>query len=219
MRIREIALAIALAACVHDSSPDTRGLSAEKMARSGLGAWIVMEIDSSIYVGELIAISDTKLYILRDDKFGYVKLDGIQKATVWLYDVAIEGLTGWRVLGSLSTLTYGFFFILSLPIWLVTSAGVINAEIDASKLEYPQTSWNERALGAVSAGIAARHHQNGSDLPAARCQASGRAIGARRGIATRRGCAERRRSATTARREPRGRGRPRCALAGAAWRA
>lgn len=86
--------------------------------------------------GELLAADPQGLTVLDEaNDIVHVEAEHIKDVEVVLYDSG-AGVTGvWTGLGALSSLTHGYFAILSIPVWIVTGAvASFNARSD-SKLE------------------------------------------------------------------------------------
>jgi hypothetical protein len=119
-------LALALAcSCATNPTPDDRRVSQEEAISSGKGAYAFVRSDGAAAVaGELIASGSGRLSVLTDHG-GLVDVDFARVAdlTLGVHDNDFGGIAAWTVLGSLSTISHGFFLIFSLPVWLASGIG------------------------------------------------------------------------------------------------
>jgi hypothetical protein len=154
MRIREIAAVIAIAAvataCVEN--PDPRSPSLEKMQTEGIGGWIVATARSGWSVqGELISATPEYIHILRVGQPGaalvYMRTSDVVGASVYTYE-AEGGLGVFGFLGTLSTISHGFFLVLSAPVWMIATAIAVSYESKHILLEYPDASLQDIAMWA-----------------------------------------------------------------------
>ncbi len=146
MRTRELVLLAALmGACV--DNPDPRHPSIERMERQGYGSFITITTLSGQEVsGELISVERSVIRVLR---FGagtgaltWVASTDVKSADVYEYE-AEGGFAGWTLLGTLSTVTHGFFLILSGPVWILTGSIAASVESRHIVLSYPEHGWGE----------------------------------------------------------------------------
>jgi hypothetical protein len=126
---RLLALVVACS-CASNPTPSDRRLSQEEAISSGKGAYaLVRTHDGASQAGELIAASSDHMLLLTD--LGHlVEIDGtrVAKLTLGVHDNNEDAFVLWGVLGSLSTISHGFFLIYSFPIWLVSSIGATAQE-------------------------------------------------------------------------------------------
>lgn len=140
-----IALVVAvimLGACVQN--PDPREISIEMMQREGHGGWIVIEHRDGILQGELLAIDDATVYVndVTRNQTLSVPIRAILKAELFRYE-SDAGFGAWGVLGSLSTISHGFFLIFTFPIWVLTSSIAATAESRHVRDQYPEGDISE----------------------------------------------------------------------------
>jgi len=144
MRTREliaaIAIAAAAAACVEN--PDPRSPSLVKMQTEGVGAWVVVTARAGWAVeGELISLTSEYMHVLRVGQPGaalvYLRTADVARAKVYTYE-SEGGLGVAGFLGTLSTISHGFFLILTAPVWIITTAIAVAAEKNHVELDYPE---------------------------------------------------------------------------------
>jgi len=146
MRIRELVmLGALLGACV--DNPDPRHPSIERTERQGYGAFITITTLSGQEVsGELISVERSVIRVLR---FGagtgaltWVASTDVKSAEVYEYE-AEGGFAAWTLLGVLSTISHGFFLVLSAPVWIISGSIAGGLESRHMILSYPEHSWGE----------------------------------------------------------------------------
>ncbi len=146
MRIRELVMLAALfGGCVEN--PDPRHPSIERTERQGFGAFITITTLAGQEVsGELISVERSVVRVLR---FGagtgaltWVATTDVKAATVYTYEP--EGAyAAWTIFGVLSTVTHGFFLIISAPVWILTGSIAGSVESRHVILSYPEHGWGE----------------------------------------------------------------------------
>ena len=126
MKARAPLLALALAcSCATNPTPDDRRVSQEEAISSGKGAYAFVRYDGGASVaGELIASAYGHLYVLTDHG-GLVDVayPRVADLTLGVHDNDFGGIVAWTLLGSLSTISHGFFLLFSLPVWLASGIG------------------------------------------------------------------------------------------------
>jgi hypothetical protein len=151
MLTRELViLVVATAACV--SSPDPRGRSIATVQRGGHGGWIqVTARDGQRISGELISVEPTGIRVLAvvpaSGSVFLPKAD-IRSARLWAWETEHGTPTAWGLLGTASTVSHGYLFVLSAPVWLIVTGLVGHLESRASTIDYPREGWEEIAIWA-----------------------------------------------------------------------
>lgn len=124
-----------MAGCV--STPGPKGwLPTPKQALSdAFGAWMIVEHGTlgrtKIAEGEFIAVQKLRVYILPQygEDIESIPINTINKVTLAVYrEHSYAGL--WTLLGSLSTISHGYFLVASFPIWLL--GGALNTAAESS---------------------------------------------------------------------------------------
>jgi hypothetical protein len=156
------ALALVLAcSCALNPTPSDRRLSQEEAISSGKGAFaLVRTLEGGSETGELIAASDDHLLLLTD--LGHlIRIDGrqVRELTLGVHDNAENAFLLWGVLGSLSTISHGYFLIFSFPIWLVSSIGATAQEsrrgLFSCPADTPETARTPMSMSACLAAAGA----------------------------------------------------------------
>lgn len=151
MRTRELVLLAALlGGCV--ANPDPRHPSIERTERAGYGAFITITTLAGQEVsGELISVERSVIRVLR---FGagagaltWVATTDVKSADLYTYE-SEGGLSAWTLFGVLSTVSHGFFLVISAPVWILTGAIAGSVESRHVVLSYPEHTWGEIAIWA-----------------------------------------------------------------------
>ena len=150
MRIRDLAIAIALASCA--TNPDPRPRSIETVQQDGHGAWIEVHLRSGgELAGELIAVDADQLRVLVGAPalaVVPVRRQAIAFADLWAYRTEEGNYLPWGLLGTASTVSHGYFLIFSAPIWLLTTAITSANESRAALTRYPDEPWERLSVWA-----------------------------------------------------------------------
>ena len=99
------------------------------------GAWTRIEGRAFVGEGELLAAENEYLALSRDDHVTLVPSGCIERVKLAAFEGAPEQTGLWGAAGSMSTASHGFFFVFSLPIWLVTTGSATYAHSKAGILQ------------------------------------------------------------------------------------
>jgi hypothetical protein len=137
-----------LAACI--SNPDPRNVAQKQVLRDGHGGWIeVVHANGYTDHGELIAVTSTTLVVLTPtNEVVTDRIDTVQSAELFEYDTEHAKLGAWGGIGALSSVSHGFFAIISIPIWVATTITTEAIQSRSSRLTYPDDAWTEFAKWA-----------------------------------------------------------------------
>jgi hypothetical protein len=147
MRVPSLCLAFTLAACL--SNPDPRMPSVDDTQKSPFGGWIaVTHKDGVVIHGELLAIDADKIWVYSTtNQTESLSLHDVTKAELFKYE-ADWGIGLWGFLGSVSTISHGFFLVFSFPIWVISSSVVAAIESYHVRLRLPEDNIDELAKWA-----------------------------------------------------------------------
>lgn len=177
MRSRELVAAVVLAAlaagtpgCLRNPDPMPRSMSSvESDARGGFA--VVTVPGKGVFHGELIAISPLEVWVLVGDAMLHEPLARVSKLEIHPYRVPVGGLAATGALGTLSTLSHGFFLVISAPLWIVTT--VISGAMYSrtARERYDGGNWDELAKWArfpqgMPAGLTREELLRGRQAPA-----------------------------------------------------
>lgn len=146
MRIRSLVLAAALAGAGCATNPDPRGYSYEVIQRTAYGGWIELTLTSGAQDrGELLVVGGDDVTVLDDMNFVETfPRAQIATARLWKYHRP-DGNGVWGLIGSLTTISHGFFLIFTLPVWIATTSIGAGVDSAAQHLDVPGDDWDELA--------------------------------------------------------------------------
>ena len=152
----EIVLAcIIISGCASVSVPKGWLEEPADVQASEFGGWVTVyssQVTGDDYEGELLAIDDDQLVLLSQfDEVVYMPWEGIINAKLIPYDPQLKRITKWANLGALSALpilpvmlaissttsngglsslgSHGFFFVFSVPIWIIAGTWATHAHL------------------------------------------------------------------------------------------
>lgn len=132
--------------CVSTPGPEGWLPTPKEALPDAFGAWMIVEsvseADKKISEGEFIAVQNKKVYLLTKNNLIVISTDKVRHVTLATYrEKRIVGV--WTFLGTLSTISHGFYSLISVPIWL--SSGIWNAAAESSSgiLKISALNWQE----------------------------------------------------------------------------
>ncbi|HTK82689.1 MAG TPA: hypothetical protein VL633_10385 [Bacteroidota bacterium] len=138
---------LAVAGCASTSAPPGWLPNAEDVQQNVYGGWITAEIDSSNITkkvsGELLAVEQDSVYILTYSGLRPMYRNDIARAKVAFFEGDYGGMRAWTLVGTLSTLSHGFYLLISAPLWILAGTVAVSAATHDQLIEYPRHSWNE----------------------------------------------------------------------------
>jgi hypothetical protein len=147
MRARSLVPLLAVAACA--TNPDPRTRPVDLVARDGHGGWIVVTARRGAEIaGELIAIDPGAVRVLGPTGLVSIARSDVESARLWAWDSEHGGVAAWGTLGTLSTVSHGFFLVFSAPVWILTTTITTAVESHAPILRYPGDGWDKLAIWA-----------------------------------------------------------------------
>ncbi|HWO21977.1 MAG TPA: hypothetical protein VNO30_24615 [Kofleriaceae bacterium] len=159
MRSRELAaLAAALlvsasvgagaGGCLHNPDPTPRSMA--EVQSDAHGGYAVVKVGGQVHQGELIAIGPDGVWVLVGGSLVHTPLERASGIEVHPYDVSIAGVAGWGLLGTLSTITHGFFLVFTAPIWTLTAVltGASHSRTALEEYDSHRDNWQDLAKWA-----------------------------------------------------------------------
>jgi hypothetical protein len=141
-RVLAALLAASLAGCASNPAPKGWLPPAVKAQEQAYGGWISLTCRKAEAVahveGELIAVSDDRVYVLTDTGLVEVPHESVAKATLAAYATGDGQLAGWSALGTLSTLSHGGYLLITAPLWIIAGITAAAGESRAGLLHYPE---------------------------------------------------------------------------------
>lgn len=137
-------LLILIVGCATNTAP--RGwLDVPKASQSKtFGGWLEVEHGENSakrVQGELIALSPDRVFVLTDDGLLEIPKTTISQAKLTAYDSGAVALGVWTFLGTLSTISHGFFLIISAPVWVIGGSAATAVQSHKPVISYPKNSW------------------------------------------------------------------------------
>ncbi len=123
-------LALVFAACVANPAPSGWLAPAGDAQRDPYGGWIQLDVrpaaaaDTSTRVeGELIAVHPDSIFVLTPDGvFHAFARSDVVFARVAFFSASWGLLALWSTLGTLGTISHGYYLALSAPAWLIAGS-------------------------------------------------------------------------------------------------
>jgi len=133
--------------CVSVKAPDNWLPEPENSVKELFGAWITIKVvdGSNPIGGEFIAFQNDSLFVFTSQNIRSINREKILNVVIDLYQRETSKVAIWSTLGTLSTLSHGFFLIFSAPIWAISG---IASSIGASysglfEEDFPSNEWFE----------------------------------------------------------------------------
>ncbi len=128
--------------CATTHAPRGWLASASAIRTDTYGAWINVEYDSvskekAQLGGELIAISKDSIYIA-NETFYIIALSSIKSARLVTYKSNAEVIGGLVLLGTLSTISHGWFLIFTAPMWIIGGSIASGVRSFEPIVDYPK---------------------------------------------------------------------------------
>ncbi len=126
-------LAAALGGCAHQ-----RPLLPREEARGGATAASIEEVptcghqvtvslkNQQVVEGELIAADATALHVLDADRLASIAAAEIDRVTVRVLPNSSGSVAGAMVLGTISTVSNGYFLVFTAPLWIISGIAAWN---------------------------------------------------------------------------------------------
>jgi hypothetical protein len=144
-----IAVMIIALGCASSKAPDDWLPAPKDVPHDVYGGWLNLKLDAGanrflIQSGEFIAVRDsTVILISQEGKSLIFPMPLVRRATLELHQKE-TGQAGLATLGGvLSTLSHGFYLLISAPIWLITGTGASSSvsHIDHFETDNPSIGW------------------------------------------------------------------------------
>ena len=112
-------LTLFIFSCASTNAPRGWLASPTEMQTETYGGWLQLNIKTQAQlVGELIAISKDSIYIVNESFYAIAQSD-IKSARMVIYESNSVDMGGLVALGTLSTISNGFYLILTAPMWII----------------------------------------------------------------------------------------------------
>lgn len=111
------------------------GVSLSQVPARGFFVDVDNEDPFSDAEGELLAVEQDNLMLLTEDGAVAMPLRRVKRVRIELYPSDALVLAAWSVGGILSTVSHGFFLILTAPAWLILGGGLTIHSATTNKLD------------------------------------------------------------------------------------
>ena len=137
--------ALASGCLAASTAPEGWRRSKEDVARVALGSWTRVESRRAspssppalVVDGELIAADGKSVVLAKGGDVTVVPATCVDRMTVAAFEPGVADTIALGSVGGLSTLSHGFFLVISAPIWFLTTLGATWAQSGAGTLEKP----------------------------------------------------------------------------------
>ncbi|MCA9601974.1 MAG: hypothetical protein R3A78_13355 [Polyangiales bacterium] len=133
-----------LAGCRSNPTPDSMRWTHEEMQTVPYGNFLFVEFRNRATAGgELIAIGDDSIWVrgvnaqTKEQNLFRIRIAEVLTARLARYTAHDEILYVWGFVGTLSSLTHGYFLVLSAPVWAGTTVGIAEIRNRAAIADYP----------------------------------------------------------------------------------
>jgi hypothetical protein len=138
------------AACANNPAPSGWLPTPDDAPQDPYGAWIVVQHARGETDGELIAVHEDSVFVLtQSGRLAGFAHGGINQARIAYFDAQWVGLAVWTFVGSLATISNGYFAGFTLPLWLIAgpiaTASQSRAPLESVKRE---SQWAEMRMYA-----------------------------------------------------------------------
>jgi len=143
-------VAILATACATNTAPSGFLPSPREAAHtSAYGAWIELKVLGSsrerTVHGELLAVTADTVWVLSDSSVAVLPTTVVGRGKLTAWRSGTGAVTGWTVLGVVSTLSNGVLLIFTAPLWIITGTLAGSNESYAPQRDVPPLRWAELA--------------------------------------------------------------------------
>ena len=143
-----LGIAVGSGGCAHNSAPKgwlPRPVEAQAAA---YGGWIELSYNQATGQradGELIAVSADSVWLFGQDQALVIPITAVKRGKLTAYAAEKGRLVLWTLVGTLSTISNGWFLIFSAPMWIVGGSLAVGGESRAPERKSQRLSWEELA--------------------------------------------------------------------------
>jgi hypothetical protein len=136
--MRGLSLLVLVAGCASNPAPSGVLPTPEELATTAHGGYVLVWHRSGAQTqGELLAAGKDQVWVLTDRGASAIPVSEIESMRMAIYRTGEMAMTGWGAAGTISTLSHGFFLVISVPVWLITTAISTGVESRRALLDYP----------------------------------------------------------------------------------
>ena len=148
--VPRLALAtLVTAACARTSVPEGWLPEPAEAMSSAHGGWMELHYrageERRFATGELIAVDADSVWILGDSGAVTIATAHADSGRAWAYQPRSREIGLWTLGGTVSTISNGFFLVLTAPMWIIGGTIAGGKEIRAAQRRAPELAWAELA--------------------------------------------------------------------------
>lgn len=140
--------AITLSSCATNHAPSGWLPDRKNIAQEAYGGWLYVEwrgrlAEEEVTQGEFIGVYDTTCYIFDHTVLIHVPIERISYASLKIHNDDRGAFFAWTLLGSIATISNGFYLVFTFPAWLIAGSIVTSNEANSGLFveEYPEAGW------------------------------------------------------------------------------
>ena len=140
--------AVACAGCARNSAPEGWLPKPKDAQATAYGGWIELRYNQGTEQradGELIAVSADSVWVLSRDQALVIPTTAVRAGKLAAYAAQKGGRTLWTVVGTLSTISNGWFLFFTAPMWIIGGPFAVGSESRAPERKSPPLIWGELA--------------------------------------------------------------------------
>ncbi len=142
--MRSMTLSLCLAACRSSSAPLEYRDRPRALASRVSGSWVeIRRVDGAYRYGELLAAAGDTLFAIHRDTLHAIPRDSVYRVELTRYRPSTGGLATWAALGALSTISHGFYLVLTAPTWIIT--GIVASTVESRRAIWHTTDFKALA--------------------------------------------------------------------------
>jgi len=132
--------------CASNTAPRGWLPTAEGSQQDAYGGWITVEYADSNHPktvdGELLAVMPEKILVYaalaERSHVAEIAISQISYAKLTGWDAESDQFGIWTVGGTISTISHGFYLILTAPIWIISGSIAASSQSHHPQMEYPK---------------------------------------------------------------------------------
>ncbi|MEP7226796.1 MAG: hypothetical protein ABI785_05505 [Gemmatimonadales bacterium] len=143
-----LGIAVACEGCAHNSAPQGWLPKPAEAQAAAYGGWIELSYKQATEKradGELIAVSADTVWLLGLEQALVIPTATVKQGKLTAYAAQKGPVALWTVLGTLSTISNGWFLIFTAPMWIVGGSLSVGSESRAPERKSPQLGWEDLA--------------------------------------------------------------------------
>lgn len=127
--------------CANTYAPNRWLSDPDDIRSEPYGGWIRVECTSEVLSGELVAICHDSVFVA-DSILHATPQSSVMNARLVTY-YAGEGIGAAVFLGTLSTISNGWFLVFTAPMWLIGGTIAASSRSYAPIIDFPESSWEK----------------------------------------------------------------------------